>query len=457
MDAELVLTAVQMRAAEQQLIDAGSSVDALMERAGRGAAEWVWRMAGGRPVTVLCGPSNNGGDGYVIARVLAERGLPVDVVAPMPPATDAAIAACKAWGGKASVDPANGILVDCLFGTGLSRPIPDDLEDRLRVLRLSHECRIAVDLPSGVFSDDGSLANGAIPPYDLTLALGAWKPAHWTMPASAIMGERRLIDLGIPFVEGAAQLANRPKLAAPSRDSYKYTRGLVAIVAGEMPGAAALASRAALHAGAGYVKAVGSTSSSELPPEIVKDADGLSDDRVRAALIGPGLGRSEESAAKLRAVLAIGKPTVIDADALILLDPAFLRDRRAPVLLTPHEGELRQLCETFGVDASGKAGRASALAAATNGHILAKGSDTILATPDGQLTYFPPASPWLSTAGSGDVLAGIIASRLATGVTPSRAAIEGYFLNREAAHLAGSAFGASGLVDCLPEAYARLL
>ena len=158
-----VLTAAQMRKAEEALIDSGISVDVLMERAGAGAAEWIWRVAAGRSVTVLCGPGNNGGDGYVIARILQQRGLLVSVVAPISAKTDAAKRACEAWGG-AVVPLAKGhILVDCLFGTGLTRPLDSKLEALLHSLAETHDYRIAVDLPSGVSSDDGALLNNNLP------------------------------------------------------------------------------------------------------------------------------------------------------------------------------------------------------------------------------------------------------------------------------------------------------
>ncbi len=183
-----VLTVAQMQAAEQALVDAGTSIDEMMQCAGRGAGEIVWRIAAGRKVTVLCGPGNNGGDGYVIARTLRSRGLVMNVVAPIAPKTDAAIAARLAWGTEPVRDARQSVrgdvLVDCLFGTGLGRPLDDDLSGLLRRLASSHAHAVAVDLPSGVDSDNGDCLNPGLPRYDLTLALGAWKFAHWLMPAT---------------------------------------------------------------------------------------------------------------------------------------------------------------------------------------------------------------------------------------------------------------------------------
>ena len=215
-----VLTAAQMRAAEDALIAGGATVETLMERAGRGAADYVWRMCAGRAVTLLCGPGNNGGDGYVIARVLAQRGVPVQVVAPVEPKTAAAQAARAAWGGVPVAHADGHVFVDCLFGTGLVRPLSEELRGLLRDLAQSHEHRVAVDLPSGVDADSGALLNASLPQYDLTIALGAWKRAHWLMPAGANMGMRRLVEIGIATMPGAPLLAERPRLFAPAADAH---------------------------------------------------------------------------------------------------------------------------------------------------------------------------------------------------------------------------------------------
>lgn len=456
-----VLTAAQMRAAEDALLAEGETVETLMERAGAGAAEWVWRMCAGRPVTVLCGPGNNGGDGYVIARVLAERGVAVSVVAPIDPATDAAKAAREAWGGE-PVEHAHGaVLVDCLFGTGLSRRLSDELHDLLTDLVHSHDHWIAVDLPSGVNSDDGSQFGMRLPQYDLTIGLGAWKRAHWLMPASALMGERRLVDIGVGAADGAPSLAEVPRLYAPLDDAHKYTRGLVAVVGGAMPGAAMLASRAALHGGAGYVKLLAEDKTPASPDEIVLDdqplASALQDERISVLLVGPGLGRDQTAKARLEAILQRDVPTVCDADALVLLEPEMLGRRSAPLVLTPHAGELEKLAGSFDRCEEGKVAQALAVAAATGALVLAKGPDTVLASPDGKLLFFPPASSWLSTAGTGDVLAGLVASRVAFTGDVQQAVVEAFFLHARAADLAGPAFGAGDLVRSIPAAYAAML
>ncbi|MWV27858.1 NAD(P)H-hydrate dehydratase [Aurantiacibacter rhizosphaerae] len=456
-----ILTADQMRASEQRLIDQGETVESLMERAGAGAADWVWRLSAGRPVTVLCGSGNNGGDGYVIARLLEQRGVAVSVVAPMGPKTDAAVTARKRWAGT-PVDFASGeVFVDCLFGTGLARPLSDDLLAKLTQLSDAHALSVAIDLPSGVDSDTGECLNDELPHYALTVALGAWKRAHWLMPACAAMGSRHLFDIGVGAVENAVQLTQRPCLSAPARDAHKYSRGLVTIIGGEMPGAAILAAKAAQHAGAGYVKLLAPHSHPDLPADIVLDENedmspALDDKRLGALLIGPGLGRSEKARQKLRQALASSAPLVLDADALTLLSPDMLGDGAAAHLATPHEGELASLCEAFGISANGKLEEARALHEATGLTVLAKGSDNILVGSSG-IRFFPPTSPWLSTAGTGDVLAGIAASRVASGCTPFLAAQQAVQIHAEAARIAGPVFSASDLVDALPRAYAAFL
>ena len=275
-----ILSVAQMRGAEQALIDGGCSGDALMRRAGEGAAEWVWRLAWPRPVTVLCGPGNNGGDGYVIAAALRRRGLDVAVIAPLEPKTDAARNARAAHQGAVSAAPDGrhgGTLVDCLFGSGLTRALPDDLLGVLRDLAAVHPHRVAIDLPSGVESDSGRPLNDGLPPYDLTVALGAWKFAHWLMPAAATMGSRQLVPIGVGEVPEAARLLARPALRAPAADAHKYTRGLAVVVAGAMPGAALLAARAAMHSGAGYVRLAADEPPAATPAELVVLAYAWSD------------------------------------------------------------------------------------------------------------------------------------------------------------------------------------
>ncbi|KLE36061.1 sugar kinase [Aurantiacibacter luteus] len=449
-----------MRAAEAALIEGGESAESLMERAGQGAADWVWRLSGGRSVTVLCGPGNNGGDGYVIARELEARGSAVSVVAPLDPATDAARKARAAWGGRPVATAKGDVLVDCLLGTGLSRPLSDEHARLMEELAAAHEQRIAVDLPSGVDSDTGALLNDGLPQYDVTVALGAWKRAHWLMPASERMGERRLVEIGVGDAGSGVALATPPSLSPPAMDAHKYSRGLLLVVGGKMVGAALLAARAAQHAGAGYVKLLSEHSHPALPADLVHDdgdpAEALADERVRAVLIGPGLGRGDAARRALEAVLQRGVPCVLDADALVLLTPAMLPSDCSHILVTPHAGELAKLCEAFAITDGPKLELARELAQVTGMTVLAKGPDNVLASPEHAL-LFPPAPRWLSTAGTGDVLAGLAASRMATGDTPMAAGGAAVVLHSEAARQLGPVFSAGELVGAVRAAYARFL
>ncbi|MXP14267.1 NAD(P)H-hydrate dehydratase [Altererythrobacter confluentis] len=464
MAADQVLTVAEMRAAEQALINGGSDVHELMQRAGRGAADWVWRMAAGRSVTVLCGPGNNGGDGYVIAETLRQRGVAVQVIAALPPATDAAKHARSKFGGQISAPADNisgGIFVDCLFGSGLTRALSAELAELLVTLARAHKFRIAIDVPSGVESDSGEIF-GPNQPYDLTLALGAWKRAHFLMPAMASMGTLRLVDIGIAGGAGVGRNIQKPVLTRPPAAAHKYQRGLLAIVGGAMPGAGVLAATAAMHAGAGYVKLLTDKGLGCEPSELVIDNSELSaalgDKRINAVLAGPGLGRDSAATKRLGQVLAMGGPAVLDADALFLLTPEMIAGRSAPLVITPHEGELAALETSFEIKADeSKAERAGALAAMMGAVVIAKGPDTVVAAPDGRLAFGPRASPWLSAAGTGDVLAGIVASRLANGAAPFDAACQGVWLHGQAAHLAGFAFTAAELAQQVRHAYSACL
>ncbi len=473
--ADQILTVAQMRGAEEALIAAGSSIDALMQTAGRGAADYVWRIAAHRRVTVLCGPGNNGGDGYVIAEAIRERGGRVTVIAATGPKTAAARTACALYQGEVlgpDADPQGPdihgeVLVDCLFGSGLTRPLSQAHAALLARLAASHRHAIAIDLPSGVGSDSGMLQNPGLPNFELTIALGAWKFAHVLMPASAAMGVLRLVGIGIQPVAGAAAMLARPQLAMPAADAHKYRRGLLGVVGGDMPGAALLACRAAQGAGAGYVKllALGGANAGPaqtVPPDLVVDAaplaEALEDKHFAALLIGPGLGRHAESSERLMIALASNIPAVLDADALVLLGSRFLAERTGPLVATPHEGELVALERAFACDGAGsKPERAAALARASGMVVVAKGPDTVIASPDGRIVCAPRASSWLSVAGTGDVLAGAIASRLCCGSDAFEAACEGAWLHGEAARLSPPCFNAGELAGAIRQAYATSL
>ncbi|MEE4200453.1 NAD(P)H-hydrate dehydratase [Erythrobacter sp.] len=463
MSANQILTAEQMGAAERALFDAGTSEFELMQEAAGGAAEWIRRIACGRSVTVLCGPGNNGGDGYVIAQLLRRVGNAVRIIAPVPPSTETARQARDLWG--ADVQTSDGgrrgdVFVDCLFGSGLSRPLSGEHALLLRDLAHRHDYRVAIDVPSGIASDTGEVLNERVPRFDLTLALGAWKFAHHLLPGRRLMGATRLVPLGIAAQDDASRLIEKPEIAPPRFDAHKYRRGLAVIVAGAMPGAPQLAAAAAMRAGAGYVKLWDRSEEAGADPSLVVESgeltEALSDERISAVLIGPGLGRDARAEERLQTALAAERALVCDADALHLLTPE-IRGEAGPIIATPHDGELDALCRRFPVMAGTRMERVRALARISDMVVVAKGPDTLIAAPDGRQAIAPPAPTWLSIAGTGDVLAGIIVSRAATGRPPFEAACEAVWLHGAAARLASPAFTPDELVRTIPQAVARCL
>ncbi len=448
-----VLTAAQMRAAEDAAIAAGVDVDRLMHRAGTAVAAAVRRLAAGRDVLILCGPGNNGGDGYVAATALAEVGIAVRVAATGEPRTDVARRARAGWSGPvgtlADAAPA-AILVDALFGTGLARPLDAAVAVALGRLAAAAEIAIAVDLPSGVATDDGALLSEP-PVFTLTLALGAIKPAHLLQPAARHAGTVRILDIGLA-IDGAVRALAPPDLAAPGPDSHKYSRGMVAVVAGSMAGAADLAALSALRAGAGYALLL--TDTPGATHAIVRRPfadDALIDERIDVIVIGPGLGRDDDARRRLDAAFASHRPLVVDGDALHLVTPDRLRAHPAPVIVTPHDGEFRAL---FGHTAGSKIDRALAAATISGAVVVYKGPDTVVAASDGRVRIATHANGWLSTAGTGDVLAGTVGAMLAAGHDPFTAAAAAVWLHADAARRCGASFIADDLADALTPARA---
>ncbi|MEH6791318.1 NAD(P)H-hydrate dehydratase [Parasphingorhabdus sp.] len=453
------MTAAEMQQAERSVIAAGTSVEELMRRAGQGAAQMIWRIAADMPTLIVCGPGNNGGDGYVIAQWLREKGVDVTVAAPLEPQTEAARHARSLWSGSTvalkDARPAPQF-IDCLFGTGLTRAVGDDWFGPFCRLFAGARRRVAIDLPSGVESDHGTLLND-IGQYDATIALGAFKPSHFIEPARSKMGSLVGIDIGIT-ADSDLRILPRPRLSGPTAQDHKYSRGLVAVVAGAMHGAARLTAMAAQKSGAGYVKIVAAPGFAAPHPSIVVETvsdpaelqSKLSGKRISAIVIGPGLGRDDRSRALLDGALAADAPLVIDADALTLAGSRYgdrVRERSAATVATPHAGEFAGLVRE-GLQHRIDDSRALAVRSAST--ILLKGPDTVIASPDGPCSISATSCPWLSTAGTGDVLAGIIASRLATGAGGYKAACEGQWLHSRAATLAGPAFTPEMLVDQLP-------
>ena len=457
-DGAAVLTAAETRAAEAAAVANGATVESLMAAAGRGVAETARRLASGAPVLVLCGPGNNGGDGYVAAAALRRQGLAVRVAALGDPHGDAAQAARREWGGVVEpFDTAEGapVLVDALFGTGLSRPLEAAAVDALKRLRATARLAIAVDLPSGVASDDGAVLS-PVPYFDLTLALGAVKPSHLLQPAARYCGAVRLVEIGLA-TDRTCRVIARPQLPEPGPDDHKYTRGMVAVVSGAMAGAARLASTAAMRAAAGYVALLGGEGGG--PDALVHrafDDTALDDKRIGALLIGPGLGRDDAAKARLERVLETDRALVIDGDALHLLGEAGLdrvRLRDHQTILTPHAGEFDAL---FGKSDAAKPDRARAAAERAGAVVVFKGADTVIAAPDGRTVFAGDANDWLSTAGTGDVLAGATAATRAAGLDALAAAEAGVWLHRQAARRCGAAFIADDLAAALTGARAAL-
>ncbi len=490
-EGQAILTAAEMRAAEDAVIAGGVSVETLMERAGTAIAHAVRRLAGANDVLILCGPGNNGGDGYIAARVLVEMGVAVRVAALSTPKTDAAKSARAGWSGPvetlAAAMPAP-ILVNALFGTGLTRPLdsgstptpnrsPADagaqlsserspngllwasasagersVVECLHALANAAQLSIAVDLPSGLATDSGE-ALSTPPVFNLTLALGAVKPAHLLQPAARYCGQIRLLDIGVPTLS-QAEVLKAPILPTPGPDSHKYTRGMVAIIAGTMSGAADLAALAAMRAGAGYVTLLGD---SQGPPHALVRAPftdhALANDRIGALVIGPGLGRDDLAKTRLEAALISNHPLIIDGDALRLIAPERIKALTVPVILTPHAGEFDAL---FGKSDADKIARARDAAVRANAVVVFKGADTVIAAPDGRVRIAQDASDWLSTAGTGDVLAGAIGAILAAGLEPLDAACAGVWLHGDAARRLGAAFIADDLAEALRSARASL-
>ncbi|HYW15236.1 MAG TPA: NAD(P)H-hydrate dehydratase [Allosphingosinicella sp.] len=450
-----VLTAAEMRAAEAAAIAAGTPAGELMEKAGAAAAEAIRRFAGAPPALVLCGPGNNGGDGYVIARHLAGRGAAVRVAALGDPKTIEARAARAAWTGPVEplfeAAPAS-LMVDALFGTGLVRPLDPEMARRLRFLAGAARVRVAVDLPSGVSTDDGAILS-PVPDFDLTITFATLKPSHLLQPAARHMGRVAVADIGLE-TESRLAVIDRPALRRPGPDDHKYTRGYLLVVGGAMPGAAALAASAAVRAGAGYVALTGEGGT--VPNAVVRRTleAALADGRVNAILVGPGLGRDREARDKLRSVMESPHPVVVDGDALWLMaGKGDFPERGAYTLSTPHAGEFGDL---YG-DGGSKIDAARSAAVRTGHTIVYKGSNTVIADREGRAAVSRPGPAWLASAGTGDVLAGIVAAQCAAGASAFDSASAGVWLHNRAAQLAGSGLIADDLVDHLPAALAECL
>ncbi len=451
-----LLTPLEMADADRLAAEAGVPGAVLMQAAGRAVARAAQRFGPYRTL-VLCGPGNNGGDGYVAARLLAQQGWPVRVAAlePPRPGSDAAAAAARWRGPHAPFTPAEAaradLVIDAVFGAGLRADVPEPVADTLAAARRV----LAVDVPSGLDGANGQ-SRGRVRAADLTVTFFRRKPGHLLLPGRTLCGTVLLADIGLPATVlpliGVRAWRNTPglwRVPQPGVQSHKYTRGHVTVLGGAaMTGAARLAASAARRAGAGLVM-IAAAGRADLyrvgePGLLVSEAplpDLLQDQRRVVWVCGPGLGLDAARSA-LPLLLAAGRTVVADADALGAHagEPERLRGCAA---LTPHEGEFTRLFGPVGPD---KVAAARAAAVRVGGVVLLKGADTCIAAPDGRVAINDSAPPWLATAGAGDVLAGMIAGLLAQGMPPWEAACAGAWLHGRAAALAGSGL----LVEDLP-------
>jgi ADP-dependent NAD(P)H-hydrate dehydratase / NAD(P)H-hydrate epimerase len=478
-----LLTPAEMGAADRAAMAAGIPGIELMATAGRAVAETVLGRWSPVKVAVLCGPGNNGGDGFVAARHLAEAGWPVrlGLLGERDALRGEAAHHAALWRGPVeTLSPAlldgAGLVIDAIFGAGLARDVEGAARAVIEAMAAAKLPIVAVDVPSGLDGATGAV-RGAAAPAEVTVTFFRKKPGHLLLPGRALCGELVLVDIGIP-ARVLAPIApktheNDPALwhAAypwPRLDGHKYVRGHALIAGGAvMTGAARLAARAALRIGAGLVTLAAPVAAwpvyaASLTGVIVRpvaDSDGfaalLADARRNAILVGPGAGVSPATRKETLAALATGRGVVLDADALTAFaeKPEELFGAIAgPTVLTPHEGEFHRLFALGG----DKLARARAAAKRSGAVVLLKGADTVIAAPDGRALINANAPPELATAGSGDVLSGLVTGLLAQGLDPFRAAAAACWLHGDAAAAFGPGLIAEDIIDALPAALRRL-
>ena len=481
--ATALLDSGEMSEADRLTVVAGSSVSQLMENAGRGVAEEVKRRWSARRVTVLCGPGNNGGDGFVAARHLADAGWDVRVA--LLGSRERLKAEARYYASElrrtiealspAAIDDAE-LIVDAIFGAGLSRPLEGPVKDTLAAATARSIPIVAVDIPSGVNGDTGE--NLGAEPSVLTVTCFRKKPGHLLFPGRALCGELVVTDIGTPVAvleeivpdtfenDPGLWLDELPQL---HRGSNKYTRGH-ALISGGYPitGAARMAARAAARVGAGLttiavpeialpIYATALTSIMVQPLAAPADFDALlSDPRFTAFLIGPGAGVSEATRARTLSLLATHRATLLDADAITSFkdqQSALMHAIGGPCVMTPHEGEFARIFDPSG----DKLTRTRRAARRSGAVIVLKGSDTVIAAPDGRAIINSNAPPTLATAGSGDVLSGVVLGLLTQGMDPFLAAAAAVWMHGSAATGFGPGLLAEDLPDLLPGVLRRLV
>ncbi|RVT97141.1 NAD(P)H-hydrate dehydratase [Rhodovarius crocodyli] len=462
-----------MRAAEQEAIAAGTPGFTLMRRAAAAVAREAAAMAPhGARVAVLCGPGNNGGDGFVAAALLREAGYAVSVhlLGEAGRLKGDAAEAARLWAGpvEGPALPPAALLVDALFGIGLNRAPEGAAAAAIAAMNAHGAPILAVDVPSGLDADTGT-APGVAVQAARTVTFHTAKPGHLLLPGRDLCGALVVADIGLPETPGRlfrnATALWGPHWPRPRGHSHKYTRGACLVWSGPSlaTGAARLSAMTALRAGAGIVTLAGDHAAltehaahvtapllrvAEMPAEL------LADPRLTACLIGPGAGVNPATLARVEQLLACDRALVLDADALTVLAgrPEALR-RPHPTVLTPHEGEFRTL---FGPLPGPKHERALAAARASGSVVILKGADTVIAAPDGRAAINDNAPPWLATAGSGDVLAGLVAGLLAQGMPAFEAACAAVFLHGAASTEAGPHLTAEDLPAALWPVLKRL-
>ncbi|RDD63924.1 NAD(P)H-hydrate dehydratase [Ferruginivarius sediminum] len=480
-----VLTVEETYRADQAAIQAGVQGFQLMENAGRAVAEALDKRMERGCVAVLCGPGNNGGDGWVAARHLQRKGWQVRLASMVDREKlkgDAAHHA-RQWHGTveelspAALDGADAV-IDALFGAGLSRGLHGAVRDVVQAVRRRRVPVFAVDVPSGVKGDDGQTLGDVAVEARATVTFFRKKPGHLLMPGRKLCGEVILADIGIPqnvlhdivpatFENVAALWRARWPWRRP--DTHKYDYGHAVVFGGvEATGAGRLACRAALRGGAGLVSvavpsAVLPVYATGMPSLITMALDGeeafgelISDTRKNAFLIGPGAGVTATTRWRAESLLDTGRAVVLDADALTVFrdEPAALAAAiRGPTVLTPHEGEFRRIFPDLRGD---KLTRARKAAYATGAVVLLKGYDTVIAAPDGRAAINTNAPAELATAGAGDVLAGILLGCLAQGMAPFDAACAAAWLHGQSAQGFGPGLIAEDLPDRLPTALRQI-
>lgn len=482
---ETLMSVAQMTEADRVAPQEGVPSMTLMENAGRAVADAVGQRFAPRSVSVLCGPGNNGGDGYVAARILRQRGWPVRCLALADTARlkgDAA-EAFRRWDHPVSpLDadmPAEDLLIDALFGAGLSRPLEGEAAALAEQSKSWRHRIVSIDVPSGIHGDTGQPLGRRAFYAGLTVTFVRRKPAHLLIPGRVHCGTTILADIGMPEIAIFRALGGEQVQAiaggfamplAPS--AHKYARGHCLVVSGgaSTTGASRLAALGAARAGAGLTTIAAPTDAAaihaaHLTALMVRTADTpdalasvLEDARKNAIVIGPGLGTNERSAAMLRASLAVRRSSVLDADALSLVAQSEHGLRPHPLcVMTPHGGEFARLAPDL-QDALPTLGKVEVTRQAARRFgcvVVYKGADTVIADETGQVSIDDTAQPWLATAGTGDVLAGLIGGLLAQGLPPFDAACAGVWLHGAAARHAGPGLLADDLPGAVPGVLSR--